>query len=468
MGVFLAVFELSVLLVSTTAVILFLENRSVADLFDPADFGTALFPAVAISVVSVISFYYNDLYDLRIARRFGDFALRLLQAVGFTIVLLAFVYLVFPDIMVTRQTLLTTGVIILALTVALRAGWYALMLLRPFSDRVLILGNGRLAHSVAQLIDGSPELRLSVLGCLEDQGVPAPPAPDLTVLGPMARLRDVVREVRPDRIVVALAERRGRLPIGDLLMSRFAGILVEDGADVYERFAGKLAIESMTPSSLIFSNDFRKSRRPRAVQRGLSLAVAAVATVATLPLMGLIGILIKLESSGPALFVQTRIGLNGRPFRLLKFRTMRVAAGAERSFWVKDNEDRLTRLGRFLRRSRLDELPQFVNVLRGDMNLVGPRPQPVENAELFRREIPFYELRSVVRPGVTGWAQIRYGYANNLAEETEKMRYDLYYIKRMSILFDLLILLETLKIMLFGRGAQTTTVYDAPIQGEAK
>src|SRR6266508_425479 len=461
MGVFLAVLEWSALLVSATAVILVLEGRSIFDLLDVVDLVNVLLPAFAISVASVISFYYNDLYDMRIARRFRDFVLRLLQAVGLTIMLLAVAYFAFPDIMLTRWTLFLTVAIMVELLVLLRAAWYAVLRRRPFSDRVLILGSGRLALSVARLIDAAPELRLSIVGCLADQAETDTSSPSmLPILGPMERLRDVIRDVKPDRIVVALAERRGRLPIGDLLLSRFAGIMVEDGADVYERLAGKLAIESVTPSSLIFSHDFRKSRRPRAVQRLLSLGVAAIATVVTAPLMVLIGLLIKLESSGPALFVQTRIGLNGRPFRLLKFRTMRVADGAERSFWVKDNQDRLTRLGRFLRRSRLDELPQFVNVLRGDMNLVGPRPQPVENAELFRREIPFYELLSVVRPGVTGWAQIRYGYANNLFEETEKMRYDLYYIKRMSTLFDVLILFETFKIMLFGRGAHSATVYE--------
>jgi sugar transferase (PEP-CTERM system associated) len=466
MGVFLVVFEGSALLVSALAVILLLEERSLLDL---VDLETVVFPALAISAAAVVSFYYNDLYDLRIARRFWDFALRLLQAVGLAIVLLGIVYLVFPEAMVSRQTLLTAAGVIMVLTVALRAGWYAVLLRRPFADRVLILGNGTLAHSLARLIHDSPELRLSIVGCLEDQAAPPMSSvSELSVLGPMERLREVLREAKPDRIIVALTERRGRLPIQDLLISRFAGILVEDGAEVYERFAGKLAIESVTPSSLVFSNDFKKSRSPRAVQRLLSLTVAALATVVTFPLMLLIGLLVKLESPGPALFAQTRIGLNGRPFRLLKFRTMRMAEGAGRSFWVKDNEDRLTRLGRVLRRGRLDELPQFINVLRGEMNLVGPRPQPVENAELFRRAIPYYELRSVVRPGVTGWAQIRYGYANNLSEETEKMRYDLYYIKRMSILFDLLILLETVKIMLFGRGAQATTVYDEPIHEEAK
>jgi exopolysaccharide biosynthesis polyprenyl glycosylphosphotransferase len=465
MGVLLIVLEASLLLVSAIGVIVSLEERMSLAPLDMLAIETVIFPSAAIAAAAMVSFYYTDLYDLRIVRRFRDFALRLLQAVGLTIVLLGFVYVVFPEAVISRRTLLITVAATVAVTVALRAGWYALLRRRPFSDRVLILGTGRLAASLVRLIDGAPELRLSIIGCLDEH---AGSASDLPVAGPMERLREIVQELRPDRIVVALAERRGRLPTSALLHSRFDGILVEDGVDVYERLAGKLAIESMTPSSLIFSSDFRKSRFARGTQRLLSMTVAAVAVVLTAPFMALIAVIIRMESAGPALFIQSRIGLHGRPFRLMKFRTMRVADGEARSFWVKDNEDRLTRLGRFLRRSRLDELPQFINVLRGDMNLVGPRPQPIENAELFRSAIPYYEFRCVVRPGVTGWAQIRYGYANNLFEETEKMRYDLYYIKRMSVLFDVLILLETVKIMLFGRGAHATTVYDEPIQEEAK
>ena len=184
------------------------------------------------------------------------------------------------------------------------------------------------------------------------------------------------------------------------------------------------------------------------------MLLAGAGLVLSAPLFLLIALLIKLDSRGPVLFVHERVGLGGRRFRLLKFRTMHPADGAT-SEWVCENEDRITRVGRWLRKFRLDELPQFVNILRGDLNFIGPRPHPASNFDLFDRVVPYYWLRTLIQPGVTGWAQVRYGYANNLEEETEKMRYDLYYIKHRSFLLDLRILLDTARVVLLGRGAES-------------
>ena len=246
-----------------------------------------------------------------------------------------------------------------------------------------------------------------------------------------------------------LGERRGKLPVGPLLEARLRGIAVEEGVEVYERLTGKLAIEAVTPSNLIFSGDFRKSRLDLAAGRAISLLVSVVGMVVLSPLLGILALLIKLDSSGPVFFVQERVGMAAKRFKLIKFRTMH-RADAPTSEWVCDNAKRITRVGKWLRKFRLDELPQFFNVIRGDMNLVGPRPHPVSNFELFIANIPYYSLRAVVRPGITGWAQVRYGYANNLDEETEKMRYDLYYIKHLAVSFDIRILFDTVKTVLFG------------------
>jgi len=269
-------------------------------------------------------------------------------------------------------------------------------------------------------------------------------------LGPLERLDKIIQEIRPDRIVVAMTERRGRLPLEALLECRAQGIVIEDGIELYERLTGQLALESMTPGNVIFSRGFRTSRVARFAARALSLAAAAAGLIVLTPLLLLIALAIKFESRGPVLFLQERVGAGGHCFKLIKFRTMLPALGWT-SEWVRDNADRITGVGRLLRRYRLDELPQFVNILRGDMNLVGPRPHPASNRQLFADEIPYYRLRSMVRPGVTGWAQIRYGYANDLAEEIEKMRYDLYYVKHMSLALDLRILLDTVKVVLLGR-----------------
>jgi lipopolysaccharide/colanic/teichoic acid biosynthesis glycosyltransferase len=249
-----------------------------------------------------------------------------------------------------------------------------------------------------------------------------------------------------------MTDRRGRLPLKPLLESRVRGIVVENVAEFYERLTGKMAIEALTPGSLIHAQGFRNHGAPEEVARVVSVLAAIAGLIVVAPLLALIALAVKIDSRGPVLFVQDRSGRNGRPFGLLKFRTMHPSH-EHVSEWVQDNSARITRLGRYLRRFRLDELPQLVNILRGEMNLVGPRPHPVCNQSIFIDQIAYYGLRSTVRPGVTGWAQIRYGYANNIEEETEKMRYDLYYIKNRSLRLDFRIIIETIGIMLLGRGS---------------
>jgi lipopolysaccharide/colanic/teichoic acid biosynthesis glycosyltransferase len=248
---------------------------------------------------------------------------------------------------------------------------------------------------------------------------------------------------------VAMTTRRGKMPVQSLLDLRVQGIAVDDGHELYERLTGKLAIEALVPSALIFSPDSRANRLSRALGRGVSLVAAIVGLALAAPLIGLIALLVILDSGHPAFFLHERLGLGGRRFNLVKFRTMRRASRSC-SEWERDNLERITFVGRWLRRFRLDELPQFWNVLKGDMNLIGPRPHPVRNLRLFDERIPYYRLRLAVRPGITGWAQVRYGYANNLEEEIEKMRYDLYYIKNQSMRLDLGILFQTVKIVLRG------------------
>ncbi len=314
-------------------------------------------------------------------------------------------------------------------------------------ERVLILGSGSLARELIQEMEARGS-RWTIVGVIPDVRSlePAPPYP---VLGSLEDLDLIVGKVRPHRIVVALDERRGRLPVGPLLESRVRGVAVEEGVEFYERLTRRLAIDALTPSALIFSGGFQRRRIAGVVGRGMSLVLSAIGIAVTAPLWPLIALAIRLDSPGPAVFRQERVGRGGRKFGLLKFRSMH-AEGQNGSSWVRDNTARITRAGRFLRWSHLDELPQLINVLRGDMNLVGPRPHPVSNFELFSARIPFYSLRALIRPGVTGWAQVRYRYANTLQEESEKMRYDLYYIKHRSLWLDLRILARTARVLLLG------------------
>jgi exopolysaccharide biosynthesis polyprenyl glycosylphosphotransferase len=340
-------------------------------------------------------------------------------------------------------------------------------------ERILILGMTPLAEQLIREISAHPGCHRTVVGVLDDvEPSPADCARPLFV-GPLARLQLAVDELRPHRIVVAFAERRGKAPMRALLETYVSrGVVIEEVTEYYERLTGKLAIEWLTPMRVIASGKFQPSDSQRAFARIVSLAVALLALVTLAPLLALIAIAIKLDSRGPVLFTQERVGLRARPFTLLKFRTMH-AAGACRSEWEADNRDRVTGVGKWLRRFRLDELPQFVNVLRGEMNLVGPRPHPVSNLELLTlvarnlnevagAAVGCYALRLIVPPGITGWAQVRYRYANNLDEEIEKLRYDLHYVKHMSAWLDLRIMFETVAVMLRGplaaKAPRATTV----------
>ena len=335
--------------------------------------------------------------------------------------------------------------------------------MRDKSRRVLILGSGPLASTLIEEIESAASPRYTVAGFVDDE-VPERGSDDYRRwLGTSGQLGEIVERVDPAFIVVALADRRDRLPLQALLESRVSGIGVEDALDFSERLMGKLAIEAIRPSTLILSKGFRNHGAADAIARVVSLVGAIIGMLICAPLLVAIGLAVKLDSRGPMFFVQQRAGRSGRPFGLIKFRTMHPA-DAPRSEWVSDNVDRITRVGKYLRHFRLDELPQLVNVLRGEMNLVGPRPHPVTNQAIFIEKIAYYGLRSTVRPGVTGWAQIRYGYANNLAEETEKMRYDLYYIKNRSLWLDLRIMLETVATVIFGKGASEVRRRRAPLR----
>jgi exopolysaccharide biosynthesis polyprenyl glycosylphosphotransferase len=424
---------------------------------DWVDVATLLWQAGVVSLCCIVAFYYNDLYDLRVVRSFSLFASRLLQSFGVALILLAGFYTVFPTTRLGEGAFASSLIVSAGLLVPLRAVGYTIMRRRAFADRVLILGTGVAARRIIQEIESRPNFRYAIVGVVDEghggdtSGLPYP------VLGPLERLDKIIDDVKPDRLIVSLSERRGRMPMGQLLECSAKGIVVEDGQRTYEFFTGKLPIESLTPSFLVFSGAFRKSRLQLAARRAVSLAAAVIGLVLAAPLMVVIALAIKLDSRGPVLFIDARAGLNGRPFHLYKFRTMHPLAPGQTvpaAVWDRDDTSRITRVGRMIRGLRLDELPQFWNILKGDMDLVGPRPEIIANVQTMAEQIPYYLLRQSVRPGLTGWAQTRFGYSVSLEQVTEKMRYDLYYIKQMSFWLDLRILVDTVKIVLFGRGAK--------------
>lgn len=332
-------------------------------------------------------------------------------------------------------------------------------------ERTLICGTGTFARSLADEIAARPHCGYRVIGLVAENGNENSVQCPYPVLGRLDQIQSIIASVQPARIIMALPQKRRMMPVDQLVEAKIGrSIRVENGDDVYENVTGKIAIEALTPSRIIFTEDFKVSPGTLICERLISLAAAAVGILMLAPLFLIIPLAIRLDSRGPVLFTQERVGMKGKIFTLFKFRSMHPAK-ERASEWAGDNAERITRVGRVLRKFRLDELPQFINVLRGDMNLVGPRPHPASNYEMLVLvsrntpncgvQIPYYSLRSLVRPGITGWAQVKYRYADNLQEEIEKLCFDLYYIKHCSVGLDFRILLETIKVVLAGHAHNT-------------
>jgi sugar transferase (PEP-CTERM system associated) len=256
------------------------------------------------------------------------------------------------------------------------------------------------------------------------------------------------------RIIVAMESRRGELPVQELLTLRFQGIAVEEDGTLRERLYGKIQLDGLRPSNFLYSEGFRIRASQQFTRQIVSICAAAFGLLLFLPFFPFVVLAVKLSSKGPIFFRQTRVGMGGRTFEVVKFRTMFTDAESGGAKWATKNDPRVTKVGMFMRKTRIDEVPQLWNVLRGDMGFVGPRPERPEFVNWLTEELPFYYLRTLIRPGLTGWAQVRYGYGATLAETKEKLEYDLYYIKHMSMGLDLLIMFETIKTILRRRGAQ--------------
>ena len=275
-----------------------------------------------------------------------------------------------------------------------------------------------------------------------------------TIVGGFTDICSICKEEHVDRIVVALDEKRGKFPVEELLNCRLNGIRVDAGASFTERLAGKLSVESLLPSSLIFSDGFKRSAIFRRLKNITDIGASLLGLTLFSPVVLLVSIAIKIDSPGPIFYRQERGGEDGKIFELLKFRSMKVDAEEKGPVWASADDERITRVGRLIRKLRLDEIPQMINVLRGEMSFVGPRPERPFFVEKLKDEIPFYSYRHSIKPGITGWAQICYPYGASKEDALEKLKYEFYYIKHMSPLLDLMIILETIKIVLLGRGAR--------------
>ncbi len=413
--------------------------------------------AMIIAMVTQLSLYFNDLYEFKPSDRTLEVASRLVQAIGVTSIVLAILYYIWPDLIIGRWIFFASVLVLISFVASWRLLYSAVIRKKMFTEKAIMLGDGQLAMDILSEVGQRPDLSYDIKALVTNgnrQSMEKIFEPSKLMNG-FDHICDLAEEEKIDSIIVALDEKRGIFPYRQLLNCKVRGINVIDGESFYERISGKLLVERINPSWLIFSEGFQKSRLVRISKRAVDFLVASLLLIIFAPISLITAIAIKLDSPGPVLFSQERVGENGKVFKILKFRSMR--ADAEKltgPVWATEDDPRTTRVGRIIRKLRIDEVPQLWNVFKGDMSFVGPRPERPYFVEQLKEKIPYYNERFTVKPGITGWAQVKYPYGASEKDALEKLKYDLYYIKNMSILMDLMVIFQTAKIVLLGRGAR--------------
>ena len=413
------------------------------------------FNILVIAAAFITCMYYFDLYNSAVLNNPREVLTRLIQMQGTVCVLLACLYYLYPPVRMGRGIFLSGFVLVAVLLIVWRYLFFLLNSLPRFADRALILGDGPLAGPLFSEFQSHPELGIRVVGQLNTLKNGDGGLSQESTVEQVKALMNLVEVHEPDRIIVAFGERRGKLPVEALLQLKSSGVRVQDGSEVYETITGKVPLESLHLSWLLFSPGFRVSAPLLIYKRVASLFISGIALVLSLPFMAIIALAIRLDSAGPVIFRQKRVGRGGKIFTLYKFRTMSDGTDPNGNHPPAELTDkRFTRVGRLLRRTHLDELPQFFNILRGDMHFIGPRPFVPDQEQECVEKIPYYRQRWVIKPGATGWAQVNRGYNATIEDNKEKLSYDLFYIKNVSLGLDLLILFQTVKILLLGRGGR--------------
>jgi sugar transferase (PEP-CTERM system associated) len=399
------------------------------------------------------------LYEDVSAHKLTEGGMQVVQSLGITSIMLGGIYLVWPAAMIGRWVFLCSVIVLAVLLMLWRALFGHVICERLLSQRTVIVGSGGLAEDILREIGGRRDsgfdIRYIIAEVGEEKKFEELGFSGLGIRYGFERLWEFVKMEKISNIIVALDQRRGVLPYRELLECKVRGVYVVDGESFYEKASGKVLVEKINPSWLIFSDGFVKSQTFKMVNRVAGLIFSGIMLALLSPVLVMIAVLIKMDSPGPVIFSQDRVGENEKRFRLFKFRSMKADAEKECGpVWAIENDPRVTRVGKIIRRLRIDELPQLWNIVKGDMSFVGPRPERSFFVEKLKRKIPYYNERFSVKPGVTGWAQIKYPYGASEEDAKEKLKYDLFYIKNMSVVMDVIVILHTMKIMLLGRGAR--------------
>ena len=412
-----------------------------------------------VAACIILALYFQDLYtDLRITSRIL-LTQQVSLAVGCALLLMAFLGYLDPDLLIARWLMVMGSLAVVMVLPLWRIFYWRWVVVTLRSERVLLLGNSSLLDELATHLLERPHFGYLILGYLSekphDQVEPLPHNSRIPCLGNINDLRKVCEERKPTRIVVGMAENRNCLPVQELLKLRFGGMIIEDAADTYETAMRRVASRRIQPFQLIFSSELGPRPHAIAIQSFYSFVIGIAGLIVFSPVMLITALAVKLSSAGPVFYRQRRVGMKGRVFTLCKFRSMYAdAEEGTGAVWAKRGDPRITRLGLWLRKLRLDELPQLWNVVKGEMAIVGPRPERPEFVDLLGREMPCYHQRHAVKPGITGWAQINHKYGDTQLDAMIKLEYDLYYIKNVAPALDFYIIFHTLKVMILSRGAQ--------------
>lgn len=412
--------------------------------------------ALATSLSILISYFY-DLYEFTVMGNRRELMLRLVQAIGISWAILALLFYFVPPLLIGRGVSIVSVPIVLFSLLIWRVLIHLLTGHPEFGEKILIVGTGNAAHDTARSVWERRDAGYRIAGFATENGIVPEEVPnEMNILGSADNLEEIIRDEKIDRVVIAVRERRGVFPTETLLKMSLAGdVDIEECTSFFERVTGQVHIDMLRPSWLIFDGRQRDSRVKVAFRDMIHRSLALIGLVLSLPIAIVTAVLIKIDSRGPIFYRQKRIGLNGKIFDVIKFRSMRTDAEKDgKPVWATPDDDRVTYFGKFIRIIRVDEIPQFWNIIKGEMSFVGPRPERPHFVEQLAKEIPYYEHRHLVAPGLTGWAQIKYAYGASIEDARRKLQYDLYYIKNQSLALDLVIVFETVKTVLFGRGGR--------------
>lgn len=409
------------------------------------------------TVVCTLTLYFYDLYDFTVMSNRRELMLRLVQALGIAWAILALLFYFVPPLLIGRGVSVISVPLVLALLLGWRVAIHYLTGHPEIGEKIVVVGTGQTARETAEAVWKRRDAGYRIVGFVTENGIPPQTKINgISVLGTTDELESIIKKEDIDRLVIAVRERRGNFPTETLLKMSLAGdVSIEECTSFFERVTGQVHIDMLRPSWLIFAGRRKDSRLKHALRETVHRGLAVIGLIISLPIAILTAILIKLESRGTVFYRQERVGKNGKIFKVIKFRSMRSDAEKDgKPVWATADDDRVTRVGKIIRKIRIDEIPQFWNIIKGEMSFVGPRPERPHFVEQLAKEIPFYEHRHLVAPGLTGWAQIKYPYGASVEDARQKLQYDLYYIKNQSLTLDLVIILETIKTVLFGKGGR--------------